>query len=126
MRAMVPAPIAILLWRAFALVCLVLGFVGMFIPVLPTVPFILLAAWAGGRGWPALERWLLAHPTLGPHVHRWREHGAVPRRAKWAASVMMALSAAIVLVSGAPLAVKVLVPLLMAGVATWLWRRPER
>jgi len=126
MRAMLPAPIAILLWRAFALVCLVLGFVGMFVPVLPTVPFVLLAAWAGGRGWPALERWLLAHPRLGPHVHRWREHGAVPRRAKWAASLMMTISAAVIVASGAPLVVKVLVPLGMAAVATWLWRRPER
>lgn len=123
---MVPAPIAILLWRTLALASLALGFVGMFLPVLPTVPFVLLAAWAGSRGWPALEQWLLDHPTLGPHVHRWREHGAVPRRAKWLASAMMTLSAAVVLASGAPLAVRVFVPLLLAAVATWLWRRPER
>lgn len=123
---MLPAPIAILLWRTLALASLALGFLGMFVPVLPTVPFVLVAAWAGGRGWPALERWLLVHPTLGPHVHRWREHGAVPRRAKWFASVMMAASVVLLLASGAPVVLKVLVPLTMAAVATWLWRRPER
>lgn len=126
MRAMVPAPIAILLWRTLALASLALGLLGMFLPVLPTVPFVLVSAWAGSRGWPALEQWLLRHPTLGPHVHRWREHGAVPRRAKWTASVMMVLSAGVLGLSAAPLAAKVLAPLFMAGVALWLWRRPER
>jgi uncharacterized membrane protein YbaN (DUF454 family) len=123
---MLPAPVILLLWRTLAVISLALGFIGMFLPVLPTVPFVLLAAWAGGRGWPALERWLLDHPTLGPPVHRWREHGAVPRRAKWMATVMMTLSAVVLAFTGAPLAVKIGVPLFMAGVATWLWRRPER
>lgn len=122
---MLPAPVILLLWRALAVVSLALGFVGMFLPVLPTVPFVLLAAWAGGHGWPALERWLLAHPTLGPPVHRWREHGAVPRRAKWLATVTMSASALVLALSGAPLAVKLGVPLVMAAVATWLWLRPE-
>lgn len=123
---MLPAPVILLLWRTLALVSLALGFIGMFLPVLPTVPFVLVSAWAGSRGWPALERWLLDHPKLGPPVHRWREHGAVPRRAKWTATVMMTLSALVLGFSGAPLAAKVGAPLFMAGVATWLWRRPER
>lgn len=123
---MLPAPIAILLWRTLALVSLALGVIGILVPVLPTVPFVLLAAWAGGRGWPALERWLLDHPTLGPPVHRWREHGAVPRSAKWMATATMTLSAVVLAFTGAPLLVKIGVPLFMAGVAIWLWRRPER
>lgn len=123
---MLPAPIALLLWRALALVSLALGVVGAFLPVLPTVPFVLLAAWAAGCGWPAFERWLLAHPRFGPDIVRWREHGAVPRRAKWLASVMMAISAAAVLLSPLPPWAKLGVPLLLLGVALWLWRRPER
>lgn len=115
----------LLLWRTLALLSLVLGIVGAFLPVLPTVPFVLLAAWAGGKGWPALEQWLLAHPRLGPPIHRWRAHGAVPRRAKWAASGMMSLSAVGLWLAAVPLWLKIAVPALMAGVATWLWRRPE-
>ncbi|MFY7857254.1 MAG: YbaN family protein [Rubrivivax sp.] len=72
-----------LLWRALALVCVALGFVGMFLPLLPTVPLLLVAAWAGSKGWPALEQWLLNHPRHGTAIRRWRDHGAVPRRAKW-------------------------------------------
>jgi len=113
------------LWRLLAGLLLVLGIVGVFLPVLPTVPFLIAAAWAGGRGWPALERWLLAHPRYGPHIRRWRESGAVPRRAKWAAISMMSASAMLLLFTNLPVALKIAVPLLMAVVAVWLWRRPE-
>ena len=114
-----------LLWRALALLSLALGLVGIVLPGLPTVPFLLLAAWAGGKGWPALEAWLLNHPRHGPAIRRWRDHGAVPRRAKWAATLMMGLSASVLALSPAPLMVKLAVPGVMAAVAIWLWRRPE-
>jgi hypothetical protein len=122
---MVRRYVALALWRTLALVCVVLGFIGVFLPGLPTVPFLLVAAWAGGRGWPQLEAWLLAHPRHGPSIRRWRDHRAVPRRAKWCASATMLVSTALIALSSAPLAVKVGIPLLMAAVATWLWRRPE-
>ena len=116
---------ALLFWRTLAVICVALGFVGMFLPVLPTVPFLLVAAWAGGKGWPQLEAWLLAHPRHGPGIRRWRDHRAVPRKAKWAASSTMAVSVVWILLTGAPLAVKVGVPLFLLVVATWLWTRPE-
>jgi uncharacterized membrane protein YbaN (DUF454 family) len=114
-----------LLWRALALASLALGLLGIFVPGLPTVPFLLVAAWAGSHGWARLEQWLLNHPRHGADIRRWRERGAVPRRAKWASSIMMALSAAIMLMLAIPLWAKVSAPLLMAAVAVWLWRRPE-
>lgn len=117
--------IRLLLWRSLALGCVVLGLIGVVLPGLPTVPFLLVAAWAGGKGWPALETWLLNHPRHGPGIRRWRERGAVPRRAKWLATLMMAASAAAMGVTGAPLWAKVGVPVFMACVAVWLWRRPE-
>jgi uncharacterized membrane protein YbaN (DUF454 family) len=116
---------ATLFWRALALLFIALGLLGIFLPLLPTVPFLLAAAWAAGRGWPALEHWLLAHPRYGPTIRQWREQGAVPRRAKWAATGMMTLSSAVLLATDVPVAVKVVAPLLMAAVAIWLWRRPE-
>ncbi|MCU0943427.1 MAG: YbaN family protein, partial [Hydrogenophaga sp.] len=121
---MVPSVVR-LAWRVLALLCVVLGLLGMFLPVLPTVPFLIVAAWAGGKGWPALEQWLLNHPRHGPAIRRWRDHGAVPRRAKWAASAMMLLSAALLWTTALPTSVKWGVPVLMAGVAAWLWARPE-
>jgi uncharacterized membrane protein YbaN (DUF454 family) len=116
-----------MLWRALALALLALGLLGAFLPVVPTVPFLLASAWAAGRGWPALERWLLNHPLFGEAIRLWREHGAVPRRAKWLASAMMLASAAVLVVAtAAPNPVKVAVPLLMSALTVWLWRRPER
>ena len=114
-----------LAWRALAAVCVALGLLGVFVPGLPTVPFLLVAAWAGGKGWPALEQWLLNHPRHGPAVRQWREKGAIPRRAKWASSAMMAASSGLLWFSPLPLAARLGLPLLMAGVALWIWRRPE-
>jgi len=114
-----------LLWRALAVASVLLGLIGVFVPVLPSVPFLLLAAWAAGRGWPALEAWLLNHPRHGEHIRRWRESGAVPRSAKWAASAMMLASAGAIALTPAPLWLKVAVPATMLVVAAWLWRRPE-
>jgi uncharacterized membrane protein YbaN (DUF454 family) len=115
----------IVLWRVLAVACLALGFIGIVVPGLPTVPFVLVAAWAGSKGWPQLEAWLLAHPRHGPAIRRWREQGAVPRRAKWLATITMSISTLILALSSAPLALKWIVPAVMAMVAIWLWRRPE-
>jgi uncharacterized membrane protein YbaN (DUF454 family) len=114
-----------LLWRILACVSLALGVIGAFLPVLPTVPFLLLAAWAAGRGWPALELWLLNHPRHGVHIRRWRERGAVPRRAKWLASVMMCGSAVMLWFAPVPPWLRGTVYAILVTVAAWLWMRPE-
>ena len=114
-----------LLWQALAALALLLGLVGIVVPGLPTVPFLLLSAWAAGRGWPALEAWLLAHPRHGPVIRRWRDHGAIPRRAKWLASVMMLFSATTLWFSPVPPWVRGSVWLILIVVASWLWTRPE-
>jgi len=113
------------LWRLLALSCLALAVVGVFLPLLPTVPFLLLAAAAASRSSPRLEAWLLAHPRFGPPIQRWRERGAVPRAAKWAATAGMSGSAVLLWLSPAPTGVKWAVPLVLLAVALWLWRRPE-
>jgi uncharacterized membrane protein YbaN (DUF454 family) len=122
---MIRRSMTVALWRAVAISCVALALLGTVLPVLPTVPFLLVAAWAGSRGWPRLETWLLEPPEHGPLIQRWRDHGAVPRRAKWLASTMMVASAAILVLSGAPPWLKIVVPCVMASAAVWLWLRPE-
>ncbi|MFV0679796.1 YbaN family protein [Ottowia sp.] len=113
-------------WRALALLSLGLGLLGVVLPVMPTVPFLIVSAWAASQGWPVFERWLLAHPTLGPPIVQWRERGAVPRRAKWASSLMMACSAVgLQFFDQVPLWLRVTVPAVMLAVAVWLWFRPD-
>ena len=114
-----------LFWRVIAAVSLLLGLIGIPLPGLPTVPFVLLSAWAAGKGWPSLEQKLLLHPTLGPPLQRWRSHGIVPRKAKVLASMMMLLSVMLIQFSSAPFWLRIGIPLFLICVAIWLWRRPE-
>ena len=73
---------------------LAVGFVGIFVPLLPTTPFVLLAAFCYSRGSERFHTWLQEHPRFGPMVHAWREHGAIGRRAKVVAAATVVLSAA--------------------------------
>lgn len=116
----------LLLFRLLALGSLLLGLVGIVLPGLPTVPFVLLAAFAAGKGWPELERRLLAHHKYGPLIHHWRAYGLVPRGGKIAASLMMLLSLSLCWLSQAALIMKIALTLLLTAVAVWLWRRPEQ
>jgi len=69
-----------------------LGFVGIFLPGLPTVPFLLVAAWAFSKSSQRFHYWLYNHPRLGPPLRDWREHRAIPRRAKYLAVGTMTVS----------------------------------
>ena len=115
-----------LLWRAITVVALGLGLVGLALPVVPTVPFLIVSAWAASRGWPAFEIWLLNHRLFGPPIVRWRERGAVPRSAKWYSTLMMGGSAiGMQFFAAIPLWLRIGVPAVMLAVAIWLWLRPE-
>jgi uncharacterized membrane protein YbaN (DUF454 family) len=63
-------------------VSLVLGVVGVFLPLLPTTPFLLLAAALYFRGSSRLYEWLIAHPHLGTYIRNFRENKAIPLRVK--------------------------------------------
>lgn len=115
----------ILLWRTIAVLALLLGIIGLLLPIMPTVPFLLVAAWAGGKGWPVLEQKLLAHPKYGPQIIAWRKYGVVKRQPKVIASIMMGGSAIMLGFSPAPFALKFAIIGIMATVAVWLWLRPE-
>jgi hypothetical protein len=113
------------LWLVGGWLALVIGLIGVFLPLLPTTPFVLVAAWCFSRGSPRVERWLLEHPRLGPVVRDWREHHAVPLPAKQFATVMMAISSlgAIFLL---PMPWSWLPAIVCTGAAIALWRLPTR
>jgi uncharacterized membrane protein YbaN (DUF454 family) len=72
-----------------------LGIIGIFLPLLPTVPFMILAAFCFARANPAWERRLLDDPRFGPHIVAWRTRGAISRRGK--AMALLALTASAVI-----------------------------
>ncbi|WP_231731038.1 YbaN family protein [Lacimicrobium alkaliphilum] len=117
--------VRVLHWKILAVVSLLLGLAGIPLPGLPTVPFILLAAWSGSKGWPQLENWLLEHPRFGKDIANWRRYGAVSRRAKYLASGMMLFSTSLLWLSDSPRYLQLTVTLILMAVALWLWRRPE-
>lgn len=63
-------------------ISLVLGIIGIFVPLLPTTPFLLLSAAFYFRGSPRLYRWLIQQKQLGPYIKNFREYRAIPLRAK--------------------------------------------
>ena len=71
---------------------LVLAVVGMVLPLLPTVPFLLVTAACWSRASPRWHRWLLSRPRLGPAIARWERERTVPRRAKLTALALIVLS----------------------------------
>ena len=113
------------LWWLLAYAALALGVIGIFVPGLPTTPFVLLAAFAAGRGSRRLHAWLLAHRLFGPMIRDWQASGAVSRKAKRAATIMMALCAALMFLTAPKLWMAATGTGIMAVVALWLWRRPE-
>ena len=71
---------------------LALGALGVVLPILPTTPFVILAAWCFARSHPALAQRLYGHPRFGRLLSDWRDQGAIPLRAKICALAALAVS----------------------------------
>ena len=72
------------------------GFVGVFVPGLPTTVFLLIALWAFSRSSPRFQKWLWNHPRFGPVIRDWHHHKVIPRKAKVMAVTTMVGSVVIV------------------------------
>lgn len=106
--------------------CVALGLAGVFLPLLPTTPFLLLAAACFARSSPRFHEWLLANRTFGPLIHEWEKNRTIPRKTKRIAIAMMAvtLGASIVFVVQA-LWLKLLLAGLGVALALWMASIPS-
>ncbi len=112
-------------WFCLGLTALGLGIAGIAVPLLPTTPFLLLAAFAFARSSQRWHDWLLNHPSFGPVILHWREHGAISRRTKILGLLSMVLLLVLSITLGVSLPVLLIQLVVLSGVAVFLLSRPE-
>lgn len=78
-----------MVWSVVAWTSLGLGLIGVFLPIMPTTPFLIVAAFGFARSNERIHRWLIEHPQLGPPISDWEKYHAISQRAKVTAIVTM-------------------------------------
>ncbi len=107
--------------------CVGLGVLGIFLPLLPTTPFLLLAAACYARASERFYNWLLNNRTFGPTIREWRRYRSIPYRTKLTAIVLMSLTLAssIVFFVRGPF-LQAALAVFGVALAVWLYRIPSR
>jgi uncharacterized protein len=104
-----------------------LGVAGVFLPLLPATPLLILSAACFARAYRPFYEWMLRHRWIGPMLHEWYAHRSLPYATKVVAIVTMLVSFGISIAFFVrPAWLKLLLALLALGLATWLYRIPSR
>lgn len=114
-----------LFWITLGLTALALGAVGLVLPLLPTTPFMILAAAAFAKSSPRLHDWLLNHRLFGPAIRDWRDHRAINPRAKRLAVTAMAAALGLSPALGVGWRVLAVQALVLIVMGSWVWTRPD-
>lgn len=107
-------------WLAVAL-----GLIGVVLPVLPTTPLMILAAFLFTRGSPRARAWLIEHAHFGPHIRTWEAEGAIAPRAKRLAVGVMAAVFAISAIFGLAWWILLIQVACMGPAALFILTRPD-
>ena len=105
-------------------VSLALGALGVFLPLLPTTPFVLVSAFAFANSSERLHQWLLDHNVFGPLIANWRNHGAISRRTKIVSLASMVAIIVISLLLAVPTHVIVIQAVVLTASALFIVTRP--
>ena len=113
------------LWVALAALSFAVGFLGLFLPLLPTTEFMLAAVYCASRGSPRFEAWIRSRRYVGPLLENWERERAIPRRAKFVAVGMIGASMVMILLHLGEGWLRWAIVALLVAVAAWLITRPE-
>lgn len=116
------SPTMKLLFNIIGVLAVLLGILGLFLPLLPTTPFLLLASACFARGSDRLHGWLLNHRVFGVYLRNFEAGNGIPLRAKIVASVMMWSSLLVAILRFEHLGLRVALVLIGASVSLYLWR----
>ena len=106
------------------LISLAVGALGVFLPLLPTTPFVLVAAIAFANSSDRLHQWLLEHDVFGPLIENWQRHGAISKRAKLISAISMVAVLVISMLLTVPTTVIVIQAIVLGGSAAFIISRP--
>ena len=110
------------IYNAAGVLALVLGILGLFLPLLPTTPFLLLASWCFARGSDRLHRWLLSHRVFGEYLRNFEAGRGIPLKAKILATTMLWGSLLLAMRRFDDPTIPALLALMGVGVSIYLWR----
>jgi len=113
------------LWFISGWACVVTGAVGIILPLLPTVPFLLLAALCFAKSSDATHNWLITHKTLGPPIQDWRQNGAIRKPAKIMATGCIIVAFSVSFLLGISWWALILLAFVLLCVSIFIWSRPE-
>ena len=111
---------------SLGLLCVGLGFIGVFVPGVPTTIFLIIALWAFTKSSEKLRHWLLNHKRFGPILNNWQEHKVVPRRAKILMVVLMSLAVILFYYSLQSLILTIGLIIILASVAIYVISLPSK
>lgn len=111
---------------SLAMFFLVLGFIGVFTPIMPTMPFVLLAAVCFARSSPRFYNWLMNHQWFGPSLRDWKTTGGIRRKNKFLAIGLLGFTMTPTVVFIIPImGVKILMAVIGLSVAAFIASRPD-
>ena len=111
---------------SLGLLCVGLGFVGVFVPGIPTTIFLIIALWAFTKSSEKLRHWLLNNKRFGPILNNWQEHKVVPRRAKILMVVLMSLAVILFYYSSQSLILTIGLIIILVSVAIYVISLPSK
>ncbi len=114
-----------IMWAILGLLSVALGAIGILLPLLPTVPFMLLAAFCFSRSSERLHHWLISHPTFGPPIEDWQSKGTIAPKVKRISTLSVGVVFVVSVILGVKTTVIIIQAVVLSLVLIFIWSRPN-